>query len=589
MLRSRADDSRPSAVRDVLRVIRPHRRWIAAAVVLSLLGSALGLAQPLLVMRVIAVAGAGPGAWLAIAVLVALFAGTTLVQAAAYYVLSRTGEGIVLRIRIDLIEHLLRLRMTAYDRNRIGDLISRAGTDGYALRQVVAGGAVDALTGLIALAGAVGLMIWLDPVLFGTVAAAVAAGTLLFLPLLPGIRTASLHAQRATGDLSSDLERALGAIRTVRASRAEQQETRRIGDRARAAYTASVRMARLTAAVVPANGIAVQGSFLVVLLVGSVRVASGASSMAELVAFLLYLTYLAGPLSSIFHAVSAVQQGTGALRRIDEIMTLPREPPADITVAARAEPVQTAPVLEFRDVWFQYRPQWPVLRDVSFQVPGRGHTALIGPSGAGKSTIVALAERFYEPDRGQILFEGNNIRSLPRAGYRARIGLVEQTAPLLHGTLRENLTYAAPNADETEVRRAIELANLTDLVAQLPQGLDTDVGEHGAALSGGERQRVAIARALLPRPGLLLLDEPTAHLDTVNETALAAAITQISAECALLIIAHRYSTIRAANQIIVLDAGRVVATGSHNDLRHGNDYYRTLATAWLDRTAETAD
>jgi len=561
----------------VLRVLRPHRRWIAAAVLLSLLASALGLAQPLLVMRVIAEAGARPARWPAIAALVGLFAGSVLVQAAAYFLVTRTGEEIVLRIRLGLIEHLLRLRMTAYDRNRIGDLISRAGTDAYALRQVVAGGAVDALTGVVGLAGAVGLMIWLDPVLFGSVLAAVAAGVLIFLPLLPGIRAASLQAQRATGELSSDLERALGAIRTVRASRAERREAWRIGDRARAAYTASVRMARLTAAVVPANGVAVHGSFLVVLLVGGVRVASGAGSIAELVAFLLYLNYLAGPLSSVFHAVSAVQQGTGALRRIDEIIALPRESTGNGAVAVRPDPA--APVLEFRDVWFGYRPQWPVLRGVSFGVPRRGHIVLIGRSGAGKSTIFALAERFYDPDRGQILFEGNDIRSLARAEHRARIGFVEQTAPLLHGTLRENLTYAAPDAGEAELRRAIELANLAELVARLPQGFDTDVGEHGAALSGGERQRVAIARALLTRPSLLLLDEPTAHLDTVNETALANAIAQISTECALLVIAHRYSTVRAAHQVVVLDAGEIVATGTNENLRDTNDYYRTLATA----------
>jgi ABC-type multidrug transport system fused ATPase/permease subunit len=236
-----------------------------------------------------------------------------------------------------------------------------------------------------------------------------------------------------------------------------------------------------------------------------------------------------------------------------------------------------APLLEFRDVWFRYQPDEPVLRGVSFAVPHRGHLALIGRSGAGKSTIFSLVERFYRPDRGEILFNGQDIATLGCQEYRARVGLVEQHAPVLYGTLRDNLVYGAPNAQDDEIRRVIDLVNLTELVDRLPQGLDTEVGERGMMLSGGERQRVAIARSLLTRPRLLLLDEPTSQLDAANEAALSQAIEQVSAECALLVIAHRFSTVQVARKIVVLDEGRVSAVGTNGELWETSKYYRDMA------------
>ena len=578
-------------VRDVWHIVRAHRRWITVAVALTLTGSALGLAQPLLVKQVIDLAATGI-AWTSIAVLIALFAGQALVQAIARYVLARTSEGIVLGIRLRLIRHLLQLHMPVHDRYRIGDLISRTSTDSLALRQVVTEGFTNAVTGGIGLVATVALMIWLDLILFLIVVTLITAGGLIVACVLHGIRAASLRSQQSTGEMTSDLERALGAIRTVRACQAEQREAQRIGGQARSVYTASVRMAKLDAVVGPASQLAVSGSFLLVLLIGGVRVVNGTSSVAELIAFLLYMAYLADPIAAVFQAVSTMQQGTGALQRINEILALPRESNAapigsvmgnreHNTPAGQVNGSDSAPVLEFRDVWFGYDTQRFVLRGVSFQVPPCGHVALIGRSGAGKSTIFALTERFYDPDRGHILFCGTDVHTINHADHRARIGLVEQHAPLLYGTLRDNLTYAVPNADEDEIHRAIELASLTELISRLPRGLDTDVGEHGTALSGGERQRVAIARSLLTRPNLLLLDEPTAHLDAVNEAALSQAINQISTECALLVIAHRYSTVRYADQIIVLDYGEVITTGTHQHLLDTNDYYQNLATSWL--------
>ncbi|WP_068920603.1 ABC transporter ATP-binding protein [Planobispora rosea] len=565
----------------MLRLAARHRWSLAAGVGLTLLGSALGLAQPLLVKRVIEEVGAGRTAWGAICALVTFFLAQAAVEALVRYVLARTGEGVVLGVRVRLADRLLRLPMPLYHRYRTGDLISRMGADTVALRRVVSTGLTDAVTGVLGLAGAVALMIWLDATLFAMVAVLVAVAAATTACALRAIRAASLRAQEATGEMSADLERALGAIRTVRAARAERREAARITAHAHAAHAGGVRMARHDALVAPAGDLAITGSFLLVLLVGGARVAAGDASVADLVAFAMYMVYLTGPLGSLVEAVSVIQQGAGALHRVSQALSWPGEPDDGGPHPARVARDGGRALLEFRDVWFGYEPDRPVLRGVSFQVPPRGQVALIGPSGAGKSTLFALVERFYDPDRGRILCDGVDLRRVDRAAHRAGIGLVEQDCPIMHGTLRDNLTYAAPDAAADDLRRVIELAGLSGLVARLPQGLDSPVGERGTALSGGERQRVAIARALLARPRLLLLDEPTAHLDAESEAALRRTIEHLADECALVVIAHRFTTVRRAARIVVLDGGRVTACGTHEELLERSPYYRALAAEWL--------
>jgi ABC-type multidrug transport system fused ATPase/permease subunit len=335
------------------------------------------MAQPLLVKRVIDTAGTGI-TWTVVDLLIALFAVQALIQAAVRYLLARTGEGIVLGIRLNVIDHLLRLHMPAFDKCRVGDLISRTNADTTALRRVVAEGFTDAITGVVGLAGTVALMIWLDWVLFLIIAGLIVVGATVVASVLPRIRAASLRSQQDTAEMTADLERALSAIRTVRASRAEQRESDRISSRVRSAYAAGVRMAKLDALVGPATELSVNGSFLLVLLVGGVRVANGASLVSDLVAFLLYMTYLAGPISAVFQAASSIQQGMGSLQRINEVLALPHEPAAASPLALGrrgpsplAEPSndrRPAAVLEFRSVWFGYDPNRPVAHGPDSQV-----------------------------------------------------------------------------------------------------------------------------------------------------------------------------------------------------------------------------
>ncbi|MEU3875363.1 MULTISPECIES: ABC transporter ATP-binding protein [Streptomyces] len=561
----------------MVRLTSGHRPAVAAATGLTLAGSALGLAQPLVARRIVDAAGQGGLLW-PVLLLVGLFAGEAVTGAVGRFLLERMGEGVIRTLRHGLVSHLLRLEMRTYGEHRSADLISRVTTDTTVVREATAQAVVDMVTGCLVSAGALALMAWLDPVLLLLVAVTLAAAAAVVACLVSGLRSAAEHAQGAVGTLAADLERALGALPMVRAHCAEAREAERIGTRIDAAYRTGVRTAKLSAVMNSAAELAIQGSFLVVLVIGGLRVGD-AGSLGNLVAFLLYASYLVVPLSSVFHAVGLVQRGMGAYRRIDQALRLPQEP------AGRTRPPAPAPVrrpagaLTLRDVHFGYRPGRPVLRGVSLSVPHHGQIALVGRSGAGKTTIFSLAARFYEPQEGVLLFDGRPAPEMTRRECRERIALVDQNTHVVHGTLWDNITYAVPGADAAEVDRVVRLTNLTDVVERLPGGLACNLGERGATLSGGERQRVALARALLTRPSLLLLDEPTSHLDAINEAALSKVMRDIAGECALLVIAHRLSTVQNADRIYVLDAGRVIACGTHLELLRRSAAYRELAHA----------
>ncbi|MFI8231160.1 ABC transporter ATP-binding protein [Streptomyces sp. NPDC085900] len=578
------DRSTLAAVATMYRLTAGHRGAIAVATVLTLVGSGLGLAQPLVARQVVDATGRGHVIWPSLVLLGALFLVEAASGAGGRFLLERMGEGVVRQLRHSLVGRLLRLEMREYDRHRGGDLISRVTADTTLLREVVSQALVDLVTGSLVAAGAIVLMAWLDLLLLLLVAATVAAAAVIVASLLAGIRSASEHMQNSVGAIAADLERALGSLPMVRVHRAEEREAAGVGARVDAAYGAGVRTAKLASVMSSAVELAVQGSFLIVLVVGGLRVSGHSGSLGDLVAFLLYASYLVLPLSSVFHAVGLVQRGMGAYRRIDEALRLPVEP-AGLPASARrpAGPPVTGehPALALHDVHFAYDPRRPVLRGVTFAVPHRRFVALVGPSGAGKSTVFALVARFYEPDAGAVLFDGRPAAELTRAACRSGIAVVDQNSHVVHGTLRDNIAYAVPEATEEELRRVIELARLEEVVDRLPGGLSAVVGERGSTLSGGERQRIALARALLVRPSLLLLDEPTSHLDSINESALTTVMKDVAQECALLVIAHRLSTVQHADRIVVMREGRTVAAGRHEELLTRSALYRELAASQM--------
>ncbi|MEO3973036.1 ABC transporter ATP-binding protein [Streptomyces sp. CAU 1734] len=552
---------------------RPHRRLVAIGAFFALIGTVTGLAQPLAAKELVERLGGDEPIAAVLILLTALVVVGTAIDAVGSYILERTAESVVLAARRTLIGRLLRLRLPEVERIPPGDLMSRVTSDTTLLRAVTTQSIISAATGGLAFVATLVMMGVMDVVLLGvTVAVIVGIGGCVAL-VMPKIAESTERSQAAVGEIATVLERAFGAFRTLKASGAEARETAVVSAAAEEAWRQGIRSAKWQSVAGSSVGLAVQVSFLAVLGIGGARVASGAITISTLVAFLLFLFYLISPITQLVEAATQYQAGSAAIARIVEAERLGTEE------LGTPRPSAGGPAaVVFDDVRFRYARGLPdVHHGVSFTVPGAGMTAFVGPSGAGKTTVFGLIERFYEPDGGRILVDGTDVRDWPMAELRAAIGYVEQDAPVLAGTLRENLVFAAPGATDDEIRDVLVRARLDTLVDRLPDGLDTVVGHRGSKLSGGERQRVAIARALLRRPRILLLDEATSQLDAVNELALRDVVAEVSREVTVLVVAHRLSTVTMADRIVVMDAGKVRAVGTHEELVAGDPLYGELA------------
>ncbi len=606
---SRTTDDGPRATFSQLwPYLAEHRRILGVVVVLSVFAAAASLAQPIIVSQVITVVQAGDPLGFLVWVLVGLVVISAVLSGFQHYLLQRTGTSVVLSARRQLVRRMLRLPISEFDTRRTGDLVSRVGSDTTLLYAVITQGLVDAVGGSLVFVGALIAMLIIDPVLLGLTLAVIAVAVVTVVTLSGRIRVASRKQQEKVGDLAASVERSLSAVRTVRAANATDREIASVENDAEGAWRMGIEVAKISALVVPIAGIALQVALLVVLGVGGFRVASEAITIASLVSFILFLFMMIMPLGQAFGAINSVNQALGALGRIQEIVSLPSETDGDADIVPAAD-IETDAAVTFDDVSFSYpegtvldqvtsevtelvetehlggrvpTPPAPeidrtVLRGVSFSAQRGKRTALVGLSGAGKSTILALIERFYDPTGGVVRLGGVDIRALDRTDLRSAIGYVEQDAPVLAGTIGENLRLATPDATDDECVAVLRAVNLTEVLERDERGLDAQVGEDGVMLSGGERQRLAIARALLAAPPILLLDESTSSLDGVNEQRMREAIDAVAEDRTLIVIAHRLSTVVDSDQIVVLDHGRVVGVGTHSELVSSTPLYRDLA------------
>jgi ABC-type multidrug transport system fused ATPase/permease subunit len=583
--------------------MKEQKGLLTFAVIFSVLAAGVNLAQPLVVGQIISTVQEGKDVLILAIALIVITLLSALLSGAMYLVLAKAGEGVVLSARTSLATRLLRLPIAEYDLRRTGDLVSRVGSDTTLLRAALTQGLVNGAGGALIFIGSVIAMAIIDWLLLvltlGMISIAVAAIGLT----ARRIKAATTKAQERVGNMSASVERALSAVRTIRAARAEGRESAQIKKDAEDAYEQGVKIAKINSFVLPISGIAANGALIAVIGVGGYRVATGETQVASLVTFILLMFLLLRPVGQFFEAYSSVQSALGALARIQEILDVPLED----TDAERAQVTKRKAVnstaIEFKKVKFSYpaRPEVAldsngkpvegaepimsepkdVLKGVSFKIERGTRVAIVGPSGAGKSTIFSLMERFYESTGGDILLDGQSVGSMLRSDLRAQIGYVEQDAPVLAGSIRENLLIGSPDATEKDLKRVLAEVNLTTVLKRDKRGLDAEVGEQGIMLSGGERQRLAIARTLLSAPPILLLDESTSSLDGLNEQRMREAIDAVAKNRTMIVIAHRLSTVVDSDQIIVIDGGKVVGSGTHKQLLKSTPLYKELAATQM--------
>jgi len=497
--------------------------------------------------------------------LLALFGVQALLTYAQTWLLGATGERAVAGLRQELFDKLLTLPPGFFAERRTGELVSRLTTDVGLLQGVLSHQIAEFSRQVLALAGGIILLTVMQPRLtlttLGVVPVVVGTAVLLGRRL----RRMSTGVQDKVADATAVAEEAFSQIRTVQSFVQEPAERRRFGTRLARVVEQAIARARVRGVFFAAITFATFGAVVFVLWQGGVLVLEGRLTAGTLIAFLLYTVSIAAAVGALASFFSSYQESVGAAERVFQLLETPSgiaDPPAPVPLP---RPLRGSVAL--RNVTFRYHPGAALALDgVDLEVAPGETVALVGPSGAGKTTLVSLLPRFWDPVEGAVLLDGIDARALRLADLRGAIGMVPQEPALFSGTIRENIAYARPDASADDVRAAATAAHAAEFIERLPQGWDTVVGERGVKLSGGQRQRIAIARALLKDPAVLVLDEATSSLDNESERLIEDAMERLLEGRTTIIIAHRLSTVRRANRILVLDGGRIVEEGTHGDL-----------------------
>lgn len=574
---------------------RPKGWLIAAAVVLGLFETLFTLAIPLLTSRMVDGFSASNLTGTTIALLAVAFLAQALMSGLAMYTMSYVGQFVVSGLRRDLWRRVLKLPVSFFDRNTSGETMSRVTNDTNIVRDFITGQVITFLSGIVSIVGSVVILLTIDWKMTLFALLAIPGAMLLLWPVGRRMYAISRDMQKETAEFQGDLGRVLADIRLVKASLAEPAEMAQGERRISGLLRFGLREARIQSIVSPLM-MTIMLLILVALIgYGGAQVARGALTAGSLVAIILYMFQIVVPFTQLATFFTQFQKALGATERIQEIMELTPEERnaekqgADMRDAAErpdtsaavsgsfsrsAHPAQYP--LTFEQVGFGYSEDKTILQELNFTAEAGQTTAFVGPSGAGKTTIFSLIERFYEPTAGRLLYGGEEAAGIPLRQWRGRIAYVSQESPVMAGSIRENLTYGLEEASDEAVDAAVRQANLTSFIASLPQGLETQAGERGVKLSGGQRQRLAIARAILRDPDILLLDEATAHLDSASEALVQQALDSLMQGRTTLVIAHRLSTVRGADKLIVIEDGRATGEGTHSELLESHAFYRKL-------------
>ena len=504
-----------------------------------------------------------------------------LATAGRYFCISLLGERAITALRDRLYAHLIGQDVSFFERLRVGEVISRLGTDTQVVQDMLGSGVSVALRSSVTLLGSAALMVWTQPRLAGLTALVIPGVILPILVFGRRVQKLSRSNQDRIADTAAIANETLNAASTVKAYARERIESGRYRDALLQALRSAQRRigtrAGLTATVI----VLVFGAVTLVLWTGAHEVVAGQLSAGVLGQFVLYAVFAAGSVGALAETWGEVQRAAGAMQRIDELLA---EQPQ---VVAPAQPLRLpAPargIVDFSEVTFHYptRPDAPALRGFTLNVRPGETVALVGPSGAGKTTVLQLLLRFYDPQQGRVTLDGMDLRELDPVELRGRIALVPQEPVIFHASAADNIRFGRPDADEAAVIAAARAAEADGFIRDLPQGYAMPLGERGARLSGGQKQRIAIARALLKNAPVLLLDEATASLDAQSEAAIQKALARLHHGQTTLVIAHRLATVQRADRIVVMDAGRIVAEGTHEALLAQGGLYADLARLQL--------
>ncbi|WP_436870068.1 ABC transporter ATP-binding protein [Mammaliicoccus sciuri] len=554
----------------LLKKVDWPKKLVFTAMTLSILGSLSGLLVPLFTGKLVDTFNAESLDLRMVWLFIGVFLVNAVLSGIGTYLLSKIGEKTIYSIREKLWKHLINLKMSFFDKNESGQLMSRITDDTNVINLFISEKAPSVLPSLLTLIGSIVMLFILDWQM--------TLMTFLILPIFIGIMVPlgrkmgkiSKDTQTEISRFSGILGRVLTEMKLVKVTASEEKELEKTKGTLLGIYDLGLKEAKIRAIISPLSGVIMTLTVAVILGFGGIRVSSGAITAGTLVAMIFYVVQLSAPILNFSMFLTDYKKAVGASERIYEIYQEEAEKRGD----DHNQPITNHQDITFENVSFGYEDN-PVIKDLSLSIRSGEVTAFVGPSGSGKSTLFSLIERLYPIDHGQILYGNQPIDDISLKYWRQKIGYVMQSNAMMSGTIRDNLTYGVySEVDEEKLVHYTKMARCYDFIMAFPQGFDTEIGERGTKLSGGQRQRIDIARSFIKNPDILLLDEATANLDSESEFYIQQALNELMKDRTTIVIAHRLATIKKANQIVFLDKGKITGVGTHQELLASHDKYR---------------